>query len=91
MDSSNTGNEEIGVLDPETPRAAPRDSDIVRASENDGNLVRKLRAEVSKIHDQNKQLRKEIEDLKTKRKTKLSQKSRDYDSECSVSRCSLNF
>lgn len=91
MDSSNTENQEIGVLDPETPRAAPRDTDIVRASENDGDLVRKLLAEVSKIHDENKQLRKEIEDLKTKRETKISQKSRDYDSECSVSSCSLYF
>lgn len=86
MDSSNKENEEIGVLDPETPRAAPRDTDIVPASENDCDLVRKLLKEVSKIHEQNKQLRKEMEDLKTKRKlTKLPQKSRDYDSECSVS------
>ncbi|XP_067034769.1 uncharacterized protein [Acropora muricata] len=83
MDSSNTENQEIRVLDPETPRAAPRDTEIIRASENDGDLVRKLLAEVSKIHDENKQLRKEIEDLKKKRETKLSQKSRDYDSECS--------
>ena len=91
MDSSNTENQEIRVLDPETPRAAPRDTEIIRASENDGDLVRKLLAEVSKIHDENKQLRKEIEDLKKKRETKLSQKSRDYDSECSVSSCSLFF
>ena len=78
MDSSNTENQEIGVLDPETPRAASRDTEIIRASENDGDLVRKLLAEVSKIYDENKQLRKEIEDLKKKRETKLSQKSRDY-------------
>lgn len=91
MDSSNTENEEIGVLDPETPRAAPRDTDIVPASENDSDLVRKLLTEVSKIRDENKQLRKEMENLKTKRKTKLSQKLRDYDSECSVSSYSLNF
>ena len=46
MDSSNTENQEIRVLDPETPRAAPRDTEIIRASENDGDLVRKLLAEV---------------------------------------------
>ena len=83
MDSSNTENERIRVLDLETPRAAPRATDIVPASD----LVRKLLAELSKIRDENKQLRKEMEDLvlTTRRKTKLSQKSRDYDSECSVS------
>ena len=89
MDLSNTGNDENGVLDPETPRAAS--SDIVPASENDSDLVRKLLAEVSNIRHENKQLRKEMEDLKTKRKTKLSQKSRDYDPECSVSRYSPDF
>lgn len=31
VDSSNTENEEIGVLDPQTPRAALRDTDIVPA------------------------------------------------------------
>lgn len=87
MDSSNTENEEIGVLDPETPRAAPRDTDIIPASENDSDLVRKLLTEVSKIRDENKQLRKDMENLKTK----LSQKLRDYDSECLVSSYSLNF
>ena len=89
MDSSNTENEGIGVLDLETPRAAPRDTDIVPASD----LVRKLLAELSKIRDENKQLRKEMEDLvlTTRRKTKLSQKSRDYDSECSVSSYFLKF
>ena len=58
MDSSNTENERIGVLDFETPRAAPRDTDVVPASD----LVRKLLAELSKIRDENKQLRKEMED-----------------------------
>lgn len=77
MASANTENEEIGVLDPETPRAVPGDTGIVLASENDSDRVRKLLAEVSKIRDENEQLRKEMENLKTKRKTKLSQKSRD--------------
>ena len=58
MDSSNTENERTGVLDLETPRAAPRDTDVVPASD----LVRKLLAELSKIRDENKQLRKEMED-----------------------------
>lgn len=39
IDSLNTENKEIRVLDPETPRAAPRDTDIVPASKNDSDLV----------------------------------------------------
>jgi len=82
MDSSNAENEEIGVLDAETPRARPRD--IVPASESDSDLVRKLLAEVSKIREENQQMKKELENIKTKEKGK-SKRSRDNDPECSVS------
>ncbi|KAL9984255.1 hypothetical protein ACROYT_G006529 [Oculina patagonica] len=80
MDSSNAENEEIRVLDAETPRAAPRD--IVPASESDSDLVRKLLAEVSKIREENQQMKKELENIKTKEKGK-SKRSRDNDPECS--------
>lgn len=79
MDTSNRENEEIRVLDSETPRSSLRNTDIVP------DIVQKLLAEVSNIRDENKLLRKEMEGLKAKRKTKLSQKARDHDSECSVS------
>ncbi|XP_022791043.1 uncharacterized protein LOC111330449 [Stylophora pistillata] len=65
MDTSNRENEEIRVLDSESPRSSTRNTDIVP------DIVRKLLAEVSNIRDENKQLRKEMEGLKAKRKTKL--------------------
>lgn len=84
--SPNSRSEDIGVLDCETPRAAPRD--VVPPSENDTDLVRNLLAEVSKIREENQQMKKEIKDLKGREKKKLSKsskRSKENDPECSVS------
>ena len=74
----NAENQEIRILDQETPRAAPDD------------LVRKLLAEVSEIRKENQQLRNEVANLKTSAKRKLFQRSKESDPECSVSNCFLN-
>lgn len=66
MDTSNRENEENRVLDCETPRSSTRNTDIAP------DIVRKLQAEVSNIRDENKQLKKEMEGLKAKRKRRLS-------------------
>lgn len=76
--SPNAENQEIRILDQETPRATPDD------------LVRKLLAEVSEIRKENQQLRNEVANLKSSAKRQLFQRSKESDPECSVSNCSLN-
>ena len=77
--SPNAENQEIRILDQETPRAAP-----------DDDLVRKLLAEVSEIRKENQQLRNEMVNLKSSAKRQLFQRSKESDPECSVSNCSFN-
>ena len=60
--SPNAENQEIRILDQETPRAAP-----------DDDLVRKLLAEVSEIRKETQQLRNEIANLKSSAKRQLFQ------------------
>ena len=58
--SPNAENQEIRILDQETPRAAP-----------DDDLVRKLLVEVSEIRKENHQLRNEMANLNSSAKRKL--------------------
>ena len=60
--SPNAENQEIRILDQETPRAAP-----------DDDLVRKRLDEVSEIRKENQQLRNEMANLKSSAKRKLFQ------------------
>ena len=77
--SPNAENQEIRILDQETPRAAP-----------DDDLVRKLLGEVSEIRKENQQLRNEMANLNSSAKRKLFQRPKGSDPECSVSSCSFN-
>ena len=60
--SPSAENQEIRILDQETPRAAP-----------DDDLVRKLLSEVSEIRKENQQLRNEMANLNSSAKRKLFQ------------------
>lgn len=70
--SPNAENQEIRILDQETPRAAPNDD-----------LLRKLLDEVSEIRKENKQLKNEMANLKSSAKRKLFQRPKGSDPECS--------
>ena len=77
--SPNAENQEIRILNQETPRAAP-----------DDDLVRKLLDEVSEIRKENQQLKNEMVNLKSSAKRKLFQRPKGSDPECSVSSCSFD-
>ena len=77
--SPNAENQEIRMLDQETPRAAPGDD-----------LVRKLLHEVSENRKENQQLRNEMANLKSSAKRKLFPRPKESDPECSVSSFSFN-
>ena len=76
--SPNAENQEIRMLDQETPRAAP-----------DDDLVRKLLNQVSEIQKENQQLRNEMANLKSSAKRKLFNRPKESDPECSVSNVPL--
>ena len=75
----NSGNNEIRILDRETPRVSP-----IAAGE-DHSLLRKLLAEVTAIRKENQELKSEVENLKSGAKRKLFLKPKESDPECSVS------
>lgn len=75
----NSGNNEIRILDQETPTVGP-----IAAGE-DHSLLRKLVAEVTAIRKENQELKSEVENLKSGAKRKLFSKPKESDPECSVS------
>lgn len=73
----NSGNNEIRILDRETPRVSPI------AAGGDHSLLRKLLAEVTAIRKENQELKSEVENLKSGAKRKLFLKPKESDPECS--------